>query len=294
MNKATILAFLTRLPGRTADILFPPDIYCIACGQPLDPGNLYSMCEDCLNEMVWGNRNLCRLCGKPLEDWYPDDLCGECKNHTRSFDRGVSCFQYQGSAREMIHDFKYHGKSYLSRIFSEIMYDKIRATGYNDVDLILPVPMYRKKEARRGYNQAALLAMFTGKRLNVEYRDDLLLRVRPTEPMNQLDPRQRHRNLDGAFAVTRAGYRVLPGKRVLLVDDIYTTGTTTEYCSRLLKQEGAVSVTILSLAAGRNQRILPDLPDGQDRRAHMRTDSCSGESAAASKFRDARMRTDSL
>ena len=127
-----------------------------------------------------------------------------------------------------------------------------------EFDIIIPVPMYAAKEKERGYNQAALLGEFLGRRAGAECRCDCLLRVRPTVPMSRLNARQRRENLDGAFLVSRTGKRVLPGKRVLLVDDLYTTGTTVEHCSFLLKACGAAEVTVATVASGRNQRRLPE------------------------------------
>ena len=241
---------------KLADIIFPPDIYCIACGKPIPRGRLYSLCSRCLQEIAWANGRLCRSCGKLLEDWYPADLCGECINRKRSFDRGVTCMQYRETERKMIRDFKYRGKSYLARKLSEIIFDKIMAEGL-EFDIIIPVPMYAAKERERGYNQAALLGRYLRQRTGIPCRTDCLFRIRPTAPMNKLGLRERKRNLDGAFEVSDAGRRILPGKRVFLIDDIYTTGTTAERCSEKLKSAGAADVTAASLASGINQRELP-------------------------------------
>ena len=126
-----------------------------------------------------------------------------------------------------------------------------------EFDIIIPVPMYAAKERERGYNQAALLGRYLSQRTGIPCRTDCLFRIRPTAPMNKLGLRERKRNLDGAFEVSDAGRRILPGKRVFLIDDIYTTGTTAERCSEKLKSAGAADVTAASLASGINQRELP-------------------------------------
>ena len=245
--------------GRLADLVYPPDIYCICCGREIQPGRLYSMCDDCLMKISWANGKLCAACGKPLEDWYPDMYCSECVNKERSFDSGITCFQYKEAERMMIREFKYHGKSYMARKFSEILFDKIVAVGAG-CDILVPVPMFKKKKKKRGYDQAALLAEFTAKRLGLPCCSEAIERTRNTAPMNKLDARERRRNLENAFRVTEEGREAVKDRRVMLVDDIYTTGTTTEHCSEILKDAGAVKVTILSLAAGRNQRELPQAP----------------------------------
>ena len=124
----------------------------------------------------------------------------------------------------MIREFKYHGKSYMARNLSEILFDKVVAVGAG-CDILVPVPMFKKKEKKRGYNQAALLAEFTAKRLGLPYCAAAIERTRNTAPMNRLDARERRRNLENAFKVTEAGCTAVNGRRVMLVDDIYTTGT---------------------------------------------------------------------
>lgn len=247
---------------KAADIIFPPNIYCIACGAPIYPEEPYSLCSHCLQEISWANGKLCKVCGKLLEDWYPVDICGECVNRSRSFDRGITCMQYREIERKMIRDFKYRGKSFLSRKLSEIIYDKIMAEGL-EFDIIVPVPMYAGKKRKRGYNQAELLGKYLGRRLGVPCLSNILSRIRDTAPMSKLGLRDRKRNLDGAFLVSESAKREISGRRILLIDDIYTTGTTAEHCSKLLKSRGAAQVYIASLAAGINQKELPKTADLQ-------------------------------
>ena len=261
-RKGNLFRLLQKTAALLADAVFPPDIYCIACGRPIPAGEVYSLCSECLQVILWANGKLCRICGKPLEDWYPRDICGECANRERSFDRGITCVQYGTAERKILRDFKYRGKSWLARELAEIIYDKISAVGL-EFDIIIPVPMYAAKEKERGYNQAALLGMFLGRLSERECRRNCLLRIRDTVPMNKLGARERRKNLDGAFRVTAEGRRIFPGKRILLIDDIYTTGTTAEHCSALMKACGALDVTVATVASGRNQRKLPQVQIGE-------------------------------
>lgn len=245
--------------GAVAELVFPPDIYCISCGSPIPTGRLYSLCGHCVDTIHWANGKLCAACGRALEDWYPDRYCSECIGTQRRFDEGITCFQYQEQEREIIRSLKYHGKSFLARPLSEIMADRLQALP-GAWDLVIPVPMYWKKEKQRGYNQADLLARFTAQRLGIPYSRQLLVRTRSTAPMNRLSARERRHNLDGAFAVTQKGREQIRGRRILLADDIFTTGTTADRCAEVLKEAGCSQVTLLSLAAGRNQRELPPVP----------------------------------
>lgn len=252
---------------RLLELVYPQDIYCMSCGRPINRGSLYSFCEDCLSSLIWANKKLCQKCGKLLEDWYPDPLCGECKNKVRAFDRGITCVQYGDRERELIRELKYHGKAYMARSLAEIMKDRLKihielseASKDSVSDqIVVPVPMYKKKEKKRGYNQAALLGKYLAKSLNIQYSETVLFRVRDTEPMNSLTGKQREENLIGAFHVDKQGAEQVSGKMVILVDDIYTTGTTANHCSSILKGAGAKEVLLFSFASGRNQRPLPEL-----------------------------------
>ena len=238
-------------------LIYPPDIYCLSCGKPVDPGHAYSLCEECLNRITWANRKNCRVCGKPLESWYPADLCSECLVSSRYFERGVVCFLYTGGARNMIIDLKYHGKIYIARVLGKILADKIRYEDL-DFDICVPVPMYAAKEKERGYNQAELIARYAMKALEKPLASHGLVRIRPTAPMNTLNVRERKKNLEKAFAVEAAVAEQIRGRTVLLVDDIYTTGTTMNECARELRKAGAAHVYIAAMASGRNQRKLPE------------------------------------
>ncbi len=238
--------------------IYPESIYCMSCGCPIRPSAVYSLCDDCLQNIKWANGKLCRICGKMLEDWYPVLVCAECAASERLFDAGISCFQYTDRERLLIKKFKYGGHGYMARKLAEIIFDKITAVGYK-FDIIIPVPMYYKKERERGYNQAELLSRFLGEYTGLPVVADCLFRIRETAPMNKLGSRDRKKNLDGAFAVDSERAHILDGSIVLLVDDIYTTGTTMNHCSMLLREAGAKRIVIAAVAAGFNQRKLPDI-----------------------------------
>lgn len=259
-NSKAVIQLFKSIHKQFSDALFPPSIYCIVCEKPIDKNTLYSLCNDCLNVLNWANNKTCIKCGRALEDWYPAEICGECVNKNHEFDDGISCLQYSDNERMIIHDFKYHKKSYLARIFAEILYDRINMSHLDyDWDLLVPVPMFAEKENTRGYNQAALLAYFLSEKLEKPFEKDLLIRLRDTVPMNHLGAEERRHNLDGAFCVNEDLKESVKNKRILLVDDIYTTGITANECSRVLKSSGAAHVTIITLAAGLNQRELPNL-----------------------------------
>ncbi len=258
MDEKKIMCRARKGLRQLEDLLYPPDIYCIGCGRPVDPGGLYSLCEDCIRTIRWANGPVCRCCGKALEDWYPEDVCAECKEHPHFFSGGVTCFVYEEPVRSIIKHLKYGGSGYIARVLGEILAENVRFRGM-DPDMLIPVPMYYKKVRMRGYNQAELIARFAAENLKVPCDSGILLRVRPTAPMSRLKGNERKQNLEGAFAVADDGRGRLQGARVLLVDDIYTTGTTMDCCARVLLEAGASDVKAASAAAGVNQRPLPEV-----------------------------------
>lgn len=262
-----------KVLAKAYSLVYPPDIYCLSCGKAVDPGHVYSLCEDCLNEIVWADRKNCRVCGKPLESWYPAELCSECLVTPRYFERGVTCFLYRDGGRQMIRDLKYHGKKYIARVLGRMLADRILFEGL-EFDLCVHVPVHKKKEKERGYDQAELIARFTADYLGKEYHPGLLVRIRATAPMNSLTAIERKRNLRDAFTVREEGREILQGKIVLLIDDIYTTGATMNECASELRKAGAARVFIASIASGRNQRELAKVcrpPAGQQTPATLKT-----------------------
>lgn len=157
-------------------------------------------------------------------------------------DRARAVGDYEGALGAIIHAVKYQGRRSLARRISMLM----RASGaelLEGADMVIPVPLHGSRHRARGFNQAADLA----RHLELPVRH-ALRRIRPTATQTSLPAAQRHRNLRGAFAVTRAGRRCLPGATVVLVDDVCTTGATLEACARALKEAGAREVRALTAA----------------------------------------------
>ena len=230
------------------DLIYPSNIYCINCGRPIDDGLPYSLCPFCVRHIQWANKITCGCCGKPMAAQSDTGLCSECAERQRSFDRGYTCAGYGMTERNLIHQLKYKDKDYLASHFAELMAERIVAEGL-EPDLVTAVPMYKKKERRRGYNQAGLLAKSISLRLNKPI-PDLLIRVCDTPPMSGLGAAQRRKNVQGVFTAAKWVKENIYGKTVLLVDDIFTTGSTTEACSDVLKESGAHRVYVVTFAAG--------------------------------------------
>ena len=169
------------------------------------------------------------------------------------FRKGYSCLTYGLYEREMILDYKYNGKGYLGKKFGDILFDRIRWENLK-IDVIIPIPIHRTRERKRGYNQTELMAARLAQLWGKTLMPDALQRTRETILLRSLSPIERESALRGAFAVTKKGKAELPGKAILLIDDIYTTGATIDECSRILLECGAAAVDFLTLASGGNRR----------------------------------------
>lgn len=195
---------------------------------------------------------VCLHCGRPV-DAEGVELCFDCQRKknkgTRTFVQGKSLFMYQGAAKAMMYRFKYSNRReyamYFARASQERFGNWIRQIA---PEVIIPVPMYRGKERRRGYNQAAVFARELSYLLNIPYDQNVVSRIRNTQPMKNLNDVERKNNLKNAFQITNCGVKY---KRVLLVDDIYTTGCTADEVVRTLWENGVDAVYFFCICIGK-------------------------------------------
>ncbi len=178
------------------------------------------------------------------ESWCPDCLTGK-----HSFDSAFSCFEYEGAGKELIHKLKYEGRTELSKLLAKLMYYRIRDEGLN-VSAVIPVPIHAKKLQKRGFNQALLIAEELSAMLGVPLAD-CLIRDKDTKEQYGLDRHRRAFNVIDAFSCDLL-YNVSNYKVLLLVDDVYTTGSTADECARVLRGQGVQSIHVITAATGSN------------------------------------------
>ncbi|MGE5614010.1 MAG: ComF family protein [Bacillota bacterium] len=165
-------------------------------------------------------------------------------------DGAISVFHYTGMVKESLIRFKFYNKPSYYRTYARLIADRLsKITGKEQYDIVMSVPLHRHKEFSRGYNQAYLISRALSRELGLPEASRLLRRYRYTENQSLLDKQKRHQNVKGAFDVLSP--RKVNGKSILLVDDILTTGSTLEECSRMLKLAGAKKVTAAVVATGR-------------------------------------------
>ncbi len=237
-----------RIADRLVDLLFPP-----RCANCRRVGAW--LCSQCRAKIVRLEPPWCVRCGQVFEEKTavpsgraagPGGVCSDCRTHPLQIDGLRAAAYYQGPLREAIHRLKYNHSTALAPILAELLVEFLRDYPC-PVDVIVPVPLHPARERARGYNQAVLLArqLAVSQKLPMWY--NVVERVRATTPQVELDAAARRENMRDAFTATTQ----VAGVRVLLIDDVCTTGATMEACSTALKRRGAKSVWGLALARGR-------------------------------------------
>lgn len=231
---------------RIISLLYPRR--CPACHDIVEPKGA-CICAGCRSRFSYVKEPLCMKCGKEITS--PEqEYCYDCTSRERDFVRQTALMNYDKIAQESMVYFKYKGRrEYADFYVEEIMRQRGEMLAGWRVQLILPVPIHASRLRERGYNQAEELAVRLGRELAVPVRTDLLIRARRTEAQKRLSAAARQRNLERALEVTvpLSGVR-----RVLLVDDIYTTGSTLQACTRVLRRAGVREVYGCTVCIGRD------------------------------------------
>jgi len=246
--------WLRRTAEGLFSVLFPSD--CRLCGLPLLNISRLPVCPECLASIEPIRGKVCSICGERVLSSYAvcdDDgfrRCPICRRIDRPFERAAAYGSYDGGLRELIHLLKFHGVKPAADVLGRMLGEAIGKLDLVDKALVIPVPLYRAKRRQRGFNQAELIARAAIKSSAAHERlqlaPDALLRTRDTHSQIGLTSHQRRENLRGAFAVVRAAK--VTGREVLLVDDVYTTGTTASECARVLRRAGASKVWVATVA----------------------------------------------
>jgi ComF family protein len=232
------------------DIVYP--VRCPICGEIVVPKERM-ICEGCKDKLVYITEPRCKRCSKPIEE-EEREYCCDCERKAFHYEMGYALWVYNEAMQQSIAAFKYHSrKEYRNFYIHELLRLYSKALSKLSLDAIIPVPIHRSKYLERGYNQAELLAKGIGKALGRPVYSDLLLRNKKTLPQKQLSDIERLRNLSEAFEIgtKRLNTDMSSIKKVLLVDDIYTTGSTIEACSALLKSHGIEEVYFIVLCIGK-------------------------------------------
>lgn len=223
------------------NLLYPPKVKCIQCSQE----SILSICPYCISSIHFIEGITCSKCGRELDLHSKSLICKECGQKSYNFDKAIACMLYDGMGKELIHKFKYNGAIEMADFFGGLMSKRMEEYGEN-IDCITYVPLHSEREQERGYNQSEILADKIGEIMGIPVKD-LLIRKRKTQSQYKLKAQERHINVKNAFEVKGTG---IYGKNILLIDDIFTTGSTGDACSEVLRAAGAKIIIFLTLANG--------------------------------------------
>lgn len=232
------------------DLIYP--VRCPVCGEIVLPkGDM--ICLACKKKLPYIKEPRCMKCGKPIEQ-EEKEYCNDCDRKLYHYDRGYAVWVYDDAMKKSIAEFKYHSKKENAKFYvAEVL--RLYGEQIKDFspDVIVPVPIHRSKLKERGYNQAELLARGIGKGLGIPVLPELLVRNKKTLPQKGLSDKERLYNLIEAFEWNNKSTEnnKVSFERVLLVDDIYTTGSTVEACTNVLKSNHVSEVYFIVLCIGK-------------------------------------------
>ena len=223
-------------------LLFP--LRCPMCDEPVRPFGAL-ICPECMDKKKMLVAPYCMKCGKSISE--DVEYCRDCRREEHVFVRGRALYEYDSVAASS-YRFKYGGRQEYADFFGEELAFYL-GSFIREVkpDVLIPIPLHKMRQKGRGYNQAALLARALGERIGVPVWEKYLLRVKNTTPLKRLNPKERQNNLKKAFIISRNDVKL---KTVILVDDIYTTGSTIDEAARTLLESGVERVYFVALACG--------------------------------------------
>jgi ComF family protein len=239
----SIFLSLHRIYQQSLDLILPPK--CLNCSVRLDQA--HNICPDCWKDLHFISEPMCSCCGFPFGAEMGLDFtaigenrCRRASKKEHPFDKAVSAIRYDDYSRNMIIGFKHQDKLEYTRYFAKLL-KQAGSSLFHNIDMIIPVPLHKRR-----YNQSALISRILASDLNVLLETDLLLRTKNTPPQKG-NMNKRSKNVKGAFKVVSKDSKPLKGRRILLIDDVYTTGATAENCAKALKKAGADKVYVLTI-----------------------------------------------
>ncbi len=225
------------------DIIYPRSAVCIACGRECKTYNRYGFCFACYENLPFIRPPHCCVCGRHIEG---GEICRLCVEANHVFTSALSVFEYNMPISDMVKRFKYRSFTHLAEPMAMLMVEAIELRGWS-FDAVVPVPLHTKRLSLRGYNQAEYLAHSIGKMMGgKEVLGTALMRIRNTPSQIGMDRAERMWNLYNAFEVRQED--LVKDKTILLIDDVFTTGSTVDHCSSALLEAGAREVYVATFA----------------------------------------------
>lgn len=202
------------------------------------------VCSSCFKKINFIDDFCCKICGRKAI--FEDFECANCIYDKRYYQLARSLFVFDSASKDIIHTFKYNDKFGIAKLFSNMAQARYKEL-FKEIDYIVPVPMHYLKRLSRQYNPANDLARYLSNNLKKTFLPRTLKKVKLTKPQVTLTKQQRYKNIIGSIAVSQVN--LIKGKNILLVDDVMTTGSTANLCSKILMQAGACKVFVLTVAS---------------------------------------------
>jgi ComF family protein len=229
--------------GSTLLEFFLPRL-CLFCDAAVGQGAAVAVCPECEGQIQWVESPLCTCCGQVFTDREgPGRVCGDCQTDPPPFARARAAALYDGPVTQAVTRFKFNRQMAFLPVMQHWLQRPLCLELVAGADLLVPVPLHPRRIKHRGFNQALLLARAFPE---AAVAREVVVRTRHTAPQVGLNPKERRDNVKGAFAVTDRA--LVKDKRVLLVDDLYTTGATVKECAKVLGKAGARRVEVITVA----------------------------------------------
>ncbi|MEG0793588.1 MAG: ComF family protein [Lachnospiraceae bacterium] len=239
-----LIKYLKKFYTAVIKLLFP-DV-CVFCGNIESNG----ICETCRKSILYISEPRCKRCGKPIR-YEEQEYCSDCKKTDFAYEQGRSLWLHKGEVSKSIYMFKYKNRRTYAEVYAREMAKQfsvlIKEWG---IQTIIPIPLHRKRRQARGYNQAEILADYLSTQVGIPVEKKTVFREKYTQPQKVLNDKERRKNLQGAFTVAD-DWNIK--QKILLIDDIYTTGSTVNAVAKVLKERGAKEVFFLSISIGQGE-----------------------------------------
>lgn len=237
------MKILERIWKGCLDLLYPKT--CYFCGKLC----YQQICGECKEKVVYIKEPRCKKCGKPVR-YEEQEYCGDCQKHKFHYEQGRSLWIHKGAVPWSIYQFKYHNRRIYGEFYAQELY-RLYGEWIQSwkIDLIIPVPLHRNRRRKRGYNQAEIVAKHLGKLMNIPVDTKAVIRNKYTKPQKILDNKERRKNLKDAFEVRKPELKF---RNILLIDDIYTTGSTIDEIAKILMRKRHNKIWFLTISIGQD------------------------------------------
>ncbi|NRA73518.1 MAG: ComF family protein [Rickettsiales bacterium] len=225
------------------EVIFPSK--CLICASWSNKGIL--ICSSCWQKIEFITDPKCEICGYPFGfDSGKGSLCAPCHQNNPYFDKAFTIFKYSAVSKSLIFKLKYNDQLHIAYFFAQLIANKLQ--NFYEYRFIVPVPLHPRRIRERLYNQSAILGSHVAKLARLEFLPSILSKKRYDVPQSQLSRDRRKKNVLNSFVIAEDYINCIKGKNIILIDDVYTTGSTVNECSKVLKKAGCNKILVVTIA----------------------------------------------